>query len=1239
MYWQRQFSQPPPLPQLPLDKERPPVSSFIRETISTNIPAEVWRSINKLAAQTGATPQVALLAALKALLFRYTGQRDIIIGTVLSAASNPLRHELAALRTRSVGTGTAQDLVFEIAASVREAREHLDLHFGALLDGLGRQPVPEGQDLFNVALLLEEPGDSLAGGPRTAESASAEHLMACALVVRACETADGLALNWEYDAELFESATVERAAGHFGNLLAGMATDPHTPVDRLPLLSPAELRQLLVEWNATKTIVPPAASIHQLIERQAEQTPEAVAVICRNRQLTYADLNSRANQVASYLCKFGVATETLVGLCADRSLEMLVGLLGILKAGGAYVPLDPVYPAERLAFMIQDAGVKVLLTQEHLAAAVPAGRATRIRLDADWPLIASEPAGNVDRGVTAHHLAYVMYTSGSTGKPKGVMIEHGNVINFFAGMDARIQRGPGSTWLAVTSPSFDISVLELFWTLARGLKVILYPGDETTSAPAAHSRRPALRPIEFSFFYFSSDQNEGPGGAYRLLTEGARFADERGFSAVWTPERHFHEFGGLFPNPSVTSAALAMITKRVQIRSGSVVAPLHSPIRIAEEWSVVDNLSNGRVAISFASGWMPEDFTVSPANYEKRKEVMLQHLEVVRRLWRGERVPMPGPLGKDVPIKIFPRPVQKELPLWLTAAGNPETFQIAGRLGINLLTHLLGQSLEEVSKKVALYRQAWKEAGHPGRGHVTMMLHTFVGDSLESVKATVRGPLIEYLRKSADLIKGYAWAFSAFKHHSTSKEEMDFTTLPKEEMDAILQHAFDRYFETSGLFGTPESCLDMIEKLGANDIDEAACLIDFGVSPEVVLENLEHLDALRQAANSASEGDGADESIPALIQRHKVTHLQCTPSMAGMLLLDERTQSAFGHLQSLLIGGEAFPAALAKQLRQVVKGDVINMYGPTETTIWSSTYAMPPEPVGVSVGRPIANTEMFVLDANLLPVPVGIVGELFIGGAGVARGYLGRAELTAERFVHHPFEGNGTKRLYRTGDLARYLPDGNLELLGRMDLQVKIRGHRVELGEIEAMLNEHPDVRESVVVAKEATDGGKKLVAYVVPRAGRDPTRPHLRQYLQAKLPEHMVPAQIVFMAAFPQTPNKKVDRKALPAPEGDLHESQDSFEPPASEIEEAVAGLWRELLGIQRIGRQDDFFEAGGHSLLAMQLVRRIRDRFGVDLLLRNLFEHPTVAALAEAIEALSWSTMAKAPGEAVGDREEVVV
>jgi non-ribosomal peptide synthetase component F len=370
-YWSGQLSDAPPAPQLAWDKERPLVSSYVRQRVSTQIRVDTWRDIKRLAARLGATSQAVVLAAVKTLLYRYTGQTDLIVGTVLGTGSGAAHGDIAALRTRLAGQSTAQDLVLEVAASAREASEHLEMPFRAVLEMLGRQPGAQEDGLFNGAVVFQEPGQSSANLTCSYESMCAEHLTSCALVLRAREVDDGLTLSCEFDAELFESATVERLAGHLGNLLAGMAAEPHKTLDRLNLLGAAELRQLVAEWNATETEVPQGACIHRLIEAQAQKTLEAVAAVCRNQQLTYAELNARANQVASYLSKLGVGPEVLVGICADRSLELLVGLLGILKSGGAYLHLDPAYPLDRLAFMIEDAQAKMVLTQEHLVTALP----------------------------------------------------------------------------------------------------------------------------------------------------------------------------------------------------------------------------------------------------------------------------------------------------------------------------------------------------------------------------------------------------------------------------------------------------------------------------------------------------------------------------------------------------------------------------------------------------------------------------------------------------------------------------------------------------------------------------------------------------------------------------------------------------------------------------------------------------------------------------------------------------
>lgn len=343
--------------------------------------------------------------------------------------------------------------------------------------------------------------------------------------------------------------------------------------------------------------------------------------------------------------------------------------------------------------------------------------------------------------------------------------------------------------------------------------------------------------MDFSLFYFA-DTGSVRKERYRLLTEGAKFADSHGFSAVWTPERHFHEFGGLFPNPAVTGAALAAITERVSIRAGSVVAPLHHPVRIAEEWSVVDNLSAGRVGISFASGWHAVDFALRPDNYARRKELVLETIEQVRGLWRGEPISVTDGTGAETSISIYPAPVQPELPVWLTSAGSVETFEAAGRIGAGVLTHLLGQELEDLAKKIAVYREAFTpQPGSPSSGHVVLMLHTYLGTDRDEVKNTVREPFSAYLRSSIGL---FARAASA------QLPGVDLERLSPANLKFLIDRSFDRYFATGGLFGTVDDGAAVVEQICDIGVDEVACLIDFGVDPDQVLDSLQYLDELRR---------------------------------------------------------------------------------------------------------------------------------------------------------------------------------------------------------------------------------------------------------------------------------------------------------------------------------------------------------------------------------------------------------
>ncbi|MGD0677709.1 MAG: MupA/Atu3671 family FMN-dependent luciferase-like monooxygenase [Polyangiaceae bacterium] len=889
-----------------------------------------------------------------------------------------------------------------------------------------------------------------------------------------------------YERLRFDRSAIDRVADLFVAVLDAMGQKVDGLVGGLPRLPRQDAPAIFGTFNDTQMAGRGPVCIQDAFEAQVDRTPDAVAVVFRGQSLTYRELDERANRVARDLIDLGVRPDVLVGVFVERSLEMVCGLLGILKAGGAYVPMDPAYPRERIATMLADAQAPVILTLERLKSSLPESTASLVVLDA----LGDERDSRRPRtSATGAHLAYVIFTSGSTGRPKGVQIEHRNVANFFDAMDASLGSTPG-VWLAVTSISFDISVLELFWTLTRGFTVVIQEESERRARNAARASG-RTRSIGFSLFYFAADASEPKGGRYRLLLEGAKFADTHDFQAVWTPERHFHPFGGLYPNPSLTGAAVAVMTQRVAIRAGSIVLPLHNPIRCAEEWSVVDNLSGGRVGLSFASGWHASDFALAPANFKDRREIMSEGIETVRALWRGETVPVMSGDGREIRVKMYPPPVQAEPRIWITASGSPDTFATAGRIGAGVLTNLLVMKPEELAANVTIYRKAFREAGHRGNGHVSLMLHTFVGDDLDSVRATVRRPFLEYLRTSTDLINKARWELTAFakgddRTGSGPSATQDLAELSPDEMDAILAHAFERYFTNAGLFGTPETCRATVDRLCGMGVDEIACLIDFGVDADVVLAALPRLDDLRRQSEAVPDDEQSYE-IAAQIRRHHVTHMQCTPSLLTILASDEDSVSALGELRQLLVGGEALSASLVERLRPSLRGQLRNMYGPTETTIWSTSSVVGDTKDGITIGRPIANTRVYVVDRRLRPCPIGVPGELVIGGAGVVRGYLGRPDLDAERFVRDPFGGQGD-RLYRTGDLARWRSSGELDFLGRNDTQVKLRGYRIELGEVEAVLGSHPSVSESVVVARKESTGDTRLVAYVVPRRGPHPS-------------------------------------------------------------------------------------------------------------------------------------------------------
>ncbi|MGI8502515.1 MAG: amino acid adenylation domain-containing protein [Hassallia sp.] len=852
-YWKQQLVDATPVLELPTDQPRPAVQTYQGAKQSFVIPQSLSTSLSALSRTEGVTLFMILLAAFQTLLYRYTGQEDILVGSPIAGRNWEEIEGLIGffvntlvLRTDVSGNSSFRELLQRVGAVAMSAYAHQDLPFEKLVEELQPERSLSYHPIFQIMFVLQNtPKQTLDLPGLTLTPFDLDNVTSMFdLTLSMKETEQGLQGFWEYNTDLFDAATITRMTGHFQTLLDGIVANPQQHISELPLLTAAERQQLLVQWNNTQADYQKDTCLHQLIEVQVEKTPDAIAIVFEDQQLTYRELNTRANQLAHYLQSLGIGPDVLVGICVERSLEMVIGLLGILKAGGAYVPLDPGYPQERLAYMLEDSQVAVLLTQQRLMVSVPQHSAQVVLLDADWEDIAQERQENPISGAKADNFAYVIYTSGTTGKPKGVLVNHSNVVRLFKATEAWYKFNEHDVWTLFHSYAFDFSVWELWGALLYGGRVVV---------------------------------------------------------------------------------------------------------------------------VSYYVSRSPEDF-YNLLRYEQ-VTVLNQTPSAFRQLIRVD-----------------------------------EFSGTAKKLNLRLVI--------------------------------------FGGEALEL------------------------------------------------------------------------------------------------------------------------------QSLKPWFERH----------------------------------GDQFP-------------QLVNMYGITETTVHVTYRPLTVDDLntkGSVIGSPIPDLKLYILDQNLQPVPIGVPGEMYVGGAGVTQGYLNRPELTDERFIPNRFSTNPEERLYKTGDLARYLLDGDIEYLGRIDHQVKIRGFRIEIGEIEAVLAQHPEVREVVVLAREDSPGDKRLVAYVVPNQESVFTPTELRHFLKEQLPEYMVPSAFVFLEALPLTSNGKLNRRALPAPDGSNQESEATFVAPRDDLEQKLSQIWSEVLGIQPIGVRDNFFDLGGHSLLAVRLFSQIEKNFDKKLPLATLFQSGTVEALA---------------------------
>ena len=1330
-YWHGQFADEAPALALSTDFPRPAVKTYGGDHVVGPLGGEAARTAQRLGQEAGASLFMVLLAAVNALLYRYTSQEDIVVGSPIAGRD---RKELEgqigfyvntlALRTRPAGRDTFAELLEKVKATTLAAYEHQIYPFDRLVDELRLRRDASRSPLFDVLVVLQNM-ESGAGPAVTVEGLSARDfefenpVSKYDLSFRFWELRGELYAEIVYNADLFRRETIERMHGHLRTLFAAAVARPGERVSRLPLLTERERRQL-AEWNDTDTPFPAESCVHELFERQARLTPDAAAVEFESGRLSYAELNREANRLAHLLRASGVGPDVLVAIALERSPEMIVALLGVLKAGGAYVPLDPSYPRERLAYMLADATPRVLITTSGLSAKLPPYTAGRVLfLDEEAGALARESGENPAASSGAKNLAYVINTSGSTGRPKGTMIEHASLTNYILWVNRGLADGALPALPLVTSLSFDASLKQIFAPLLRGAAVWL-PCAEALSRPERLLGELAARPgsglncVPTLWAALLDALESGAcalpeGSLTHLLLGGERLSPElvaRTFDAL--PGLHIRNLYG--PTEATANATSARVRRGAEITIGRPIdnatayildeaqrrvavgvagelciggtgvarGYLNRPALTAERF-IPDPFGGeagarlyrtGDVARYLADGNI--EFLGRADNQVKVRgfrvelgevEAALRAHEAVRDccvVVVAESAALPGEHVARPPV--LTEEEQRRLRAWNeTTVERPREVTLHGhfeeqvrRTPDAVAVVCEGRSLTyaELNRRANRVAHALRERGVGPDERVGVCLERspeLVVALLAAMKAggcyvpldpDYPAERLLYMlgdaRVSVLLTSG-----ALFPHLPAEARRTPCLVIDSDESLKGLPDDDPRggaagenlayVIYTSGSTGRPKGVcvshrslvnytLGVTERLGLSGglsfalvSTPAADLGHTALFPSLCTGGRLHVVSRELAADAAALAD--------YFERHAVDCLKIVPSHLSALLADGDAAGVLPR-RRLVLGGEASGWGLVRKALSLVPGcSVFNHYGPTETTVGVLTYAVGGGVEGgeagcVPLGRPLPNARVYVLDAHLNPVPVGAAGELHVGGAGLARGYLDRPGATAERFIPDPLSGEAGARLYRTGDLARHLPDGNVEFLGRADDQVKVRGFRVELGEVEAALRAHEAVRDCVAVAREDEAGAHRLVAYVVfADSAARPSAGELRAFLQTTLPEHMTPALFVTLERMPLMPNGKVDRAALPRP--DAAASVAEYVEPSGEVEGALAVAWQAVLGLERVGARDNYFDLGGDSMRAIRIASLLQ-RQGLELRVRHLFQFPTVESLAPHVRRL---------------------